>query len=247
MSSSRSTTSVPASRIWHCSSGCPSPASSSPPTSSPRSATSPVGPDPGVGPASGVGPHPAGDEADRRASTLSREAAALVRGLIELGRALGLTVVAQGVESEAQVAALRALGCSYAQGPFLVGREAVPPGDAVDGSPAADPRRRSDSHPIRESHRARRRGRPDAAADDAVAEWPATPVREPSSDRVAVGAGDPDHLNDDEPKRPCNHWLGQSEGPCSTSTSCTSALRSAPWGRRCTWRTRCGGATSPTV
>ena len=50
-----------------------------------------------------------------------RESAALVRALIELGRALDLTVVAQGVETEAQLLALRALGCAYAQGPFLGG------------------------------------------------------------------------------------------------------------------------------
>jgi EAL domain-containing protein (putative c-di-GMP-specific phosphodiesterase class I) len=56
---------------------------------------------------------------------MRREAAALVRGLIQLGQALELTVVAQGVESEAQLTALRALGCEYAQGPFLVGHEAV--------------------------------------------------------------------------------------------------------------------------
>ena len=48
-----------------------------------------------------------------------REGAALVRGLIELGRALDLTVVAQGVETDAQLSALRALGCGYAQGPFF--------------------------------------------------------------------------------------------------------------------------------
>ncbi len=62
-------------------------------------------------------------------SDVDRGGAALVRGLIGLGRALELTIVAQGVVSEAQVMALRALGCEYAQGPFL-GHEAVP--DAGD-------------------------------------------------------------------------------------------------------------------
>ncbi|HUY22577.1 MAG TPA: diguanylate cyclase [Acidimicrobiales bacterium] len=47
------------------------------------------------------------------------DGAALVRGLVGLGRALGLTVVAQGVTSEFQVATLRSLGCGFAQGPFL--------------------------------------------------------------------------------------------------------------------------------
>lgn len=72
------------------------------------------------------------DATDGGARTLSREAAALVRGLLQLGQALELTVVAQGVESEAQVAALRALGCAYAQGPFLVGRRAVPAATGAD-------------------------------------------------------------------------------------------------------------------
>jgi EAL domain-containing protein (putative c-di-GMP-specific phosphodiesterase class I) len=49
--------------------------------------------------------------------------------LIGLGRALEITIVAQGVVSEAHAMALRALGCEYAQGPFL-GHEAVlEPGD----------------------------------------------------------------------------------------------------------------------
>ncbi len=48
----------------------------------------------------------------------AQEAGALVKGLVDLGRALGLDVVAQGVESAAQVAALRVAGCEFAQGPF---------------------------------------------------------------------------------------------------------------------------------
>jgi diguanylate cyclase (GGDEF)-like protein len=47
---------------------------------------------------------------------------ALIRGLADLGRALGLAVVAQGVETEDQAAALRALGCAFAQGPFALHR-----------------------------------------------------------------------------------------------------------------------------
>ncbi len=65
---------------------------------------------------------------DERASTLSGEAASLVRGLLDLGRALELTVVAQGVESESQVTELHALGCRYAQGPFLTGAAGPLPG-----------------------------------------------------------------------------------------------------------------------
>ncbi len=80
---------------------------------------------------------------------LGESGPALVHGLIELGRALELTVVAQGVETEAEMAALRALGCGYAQGPFLghaaaavrdPGDEAGPNdgGDGEDRDPGDD-------------------------------------------------------------------------------------------------------------
>jgi diguanylate cyclase (GGDEF)-like protein len=45
-----------------------------------------------------------------------RNDAALVRGAIDLGHNLGLTVVAEGVEGAAHVAALHQLGCDIAQG-----------------------------------------------------------------------------------------------------------------------------------
>ncbi|MEO8717607.1 MAG: EAL domain-containing protein [Burkholderiales bacterium] len=54
-----------------------------------------------------------------------KRAAALVRGIVELAHALGLAVVAEGVETAAQRAFLAKLGCDYLQGP-LVG----PPVDA---------------------------------------------------------------------------------------------------------------------
>jgi len=41
---------------------------------------------------------------------------AIVAAVIEMGRALGMTVIAEGVETEQQAARLRALGCVYAQG-----------------------------------------------------------------------------------------------------------------------------------
>jgi diguanylate cyclase (GGDEF)-like protein len=50
--------------------------------------------------------------------------AAIVRGVIDLAHRLGLTAVAEGVESRAQVETLRALGCEQAQG-FLLGRPAT--------------------------------------------------------------------------------------------------------------------------
>ena len=55
--------------------------------------------------------------------------AAIARSIVSLGTELGLTVIAEGVETVAQQLALQALGCSTAQG-FLYGRPA--PGAAVD-------------------------------------------------------------------------------------------------------------------
>src|SRR5439155_7906287 len=46
----------------------------------------------------------------------SQAAAAIVRHTVELGRSLGLRVVAEGVETAEQRAALAALGCTAAQG-----------------------------------------------------------------------------------------------------------------------------------
>jgi diguanylate cyclase (GGDEF)-like protein len=48
-----------------------------------------------------------------------RESAAIVHSIIHLGRALGLGVIAEGVESEAQVQALRLAGASHLQGYFF--------------------------------------------------------------------------------------------------------------------------------
>lgn len=49
------------------------------------------------------------------------EASAIVQAVLGLGRGLGLPVLAEGVETEAQLAALRAGGCSEVQG-FLIER-----------------------------------------------------------------------------------------------------------------------------
>ena len=51
----------------------------------------------------------------------SSEDAAIVGAVIELGHALGLSVTAEGIETEAQLANLRASGCDTAQG-FLFSR-----------------------------------------------------------------------------------------------------------------------------
>jgi diguanylate cyclase (GGDEF)-like protein len=55
--------------------------------------------------------------------------ASVVRAIVDLGHALGLQVAAEGVETDVQLAQLRALGCDAAQGYFL----GLPvPGDEVD-------------------------------------------------------------------------------------------------------------------
>ena len=59
---------------------------------------------------------------------------AIVRGLLELGRTLGLETVAEGVEHVAQQDALRAHGCDLAQG-YLFSRPLSP----ADAGNAADP------------------------------------------------------------------------------------------------------------
>jgi EAL domain-containing protein (putative c-di-GMP-specific phosphodiesterase class I) len=48
-----------------------------------------------------------------------RESAAIVHSVIHLGRALGMEVVAEGVETAAQLEALRIAGCSHMQGYYL--------------------------------------------------------------------------------------------------------------------------------
>jgi EAL domain-containing protein (putative c-di-GMP-specific phosphodiesterase class I) len=52
---------------------------------------------------------------------VSRSKMVIVRAIIDLGLALGLTVVAEGVETEAQRALLAGMGCSIGQG-YLFGR-----------------------------------------------------------------------------------------------------------------------------
>ncbi|MDX6365234.1 MAG: hypothetical protein QOK30_310 [Nocardioidaceae bacterium] len=49
----------------------------------------------------------------------------LITTILSLGRGLGMTVIAEGVETENQLAALRVLGCHQAQG-FLFARPAEP-------------------------------------------------------------------------------------------------------------------------
>ena len=123
----------------------------------------------------------------------------MVRGLIELGRALDLTVVAQGVESKAQVDALRALGCRYAQGPFLVGRE-MGPGDSSDPDPSPDPGVPSPDPDVTGGGRGRA-----GCGDRAGSRRRAS---SPRSIRVAVGAGHADHLSDPGHDAPVTALVG---------------------------------------
>ena len=55
---------------------------------------------------------------------------AIVRAVIELAHALGLTAVAEGVETAGQMAALRRLGCDTAQGYYFDAPGARPPSGA---------------------------------------------------------------------------------------------------------------------
>ena len=81
--------------------------------------------------------------------------AALVAGVVDLGRTLGMDIVAEGVETPAELAALRSLGCRFLQG-WLIGRPAPAAAlpDLVDGfdpavldaDPVAVPRDADVSH-----------------------------------------------------------------------------------------------------
>ena len=57
--------------------------------------------------------------------TQDPRAAALVEAITTMARSLGLTVVPEGIETEAQREALIALGCRYGQG-YLFGRPQPP-------------------------------------------------------------------------------------------------------------------------
>ncbi len=65
------------------------------------------------------------DESFIRAMGSKRESAAIVKGLIGLGRGLGLTISAEGVSDRGQEEALLATGCEQAQGRFF-GQEVAP-------------------------------------------------------------------------------------------------------------------------
>ena len=55
---------------------------------------------------------------------------AIVKNIVALGKSLGVTVTAEGVESEEQAAMLREFGCPEAQG-FLYGEPVAPDSGGV--------------------------------------------------------------------------------------------------------------------
>jgi diguanylate cyclase (GGDEF)-like protein/PAS domain S-box-containing protein len=64
--------------------------------------------------------------------------ALLTRTIVQVGRDLGIQVVAEGIEDPVQLQVLREMGCGYGQG-FLVGRPMAAPGiESLIGSPPAD-------------------------------------------------------------------------------------------------------------
>ncbi len=69
------------------------------------------------------------DQSFVRDLTIDADDAAIVTAIVAMAHSLGLAVVAEGVETAEQLAALRALGCERAQG-FLLARP-MPPADAA--------------------------------------------------------------------------------------------------------------------
>jgi EAL domain-containing protein (putative c-di-GMP-specific phosphodiesterase class I) len=63
------------------------------------------------------------------------EDTSIVEAIVTLAHALGLTAVAEGLETETQLETLRVIGCDYAQG-FLLGRPL--PAELIGDNPADD-------------------------------------------------------------------------------------------------------------
>ena len=66
----------------------------------------------------------------------------LASAIVALGRALRLSVIAEGVEQWSQLGRLRTLGCEFAQG-FYFARPLDPAGDRDAAGPRRHPERRS--------------------------------------------------------------------------------------------------------
>ena len=84
----------------------------------------------------------------------------LANAIVALGRALQLSVIAEGVEQWSQLGRLRTLGCEFAQG-FYFARPLDPVVDRVAAGPRRRPERRSGPRPGagRRTARTDRRGR----------------------------------------------------------------------------------------
>jgi EAL domain-containing protein (putative c-di-GMP-specific phosphodiesterase class I) len=61
------------------------------------------------------------DQSFVRGLATNTEDAAIIRAVIDLGHGMGLRIVAEGVEDDAQLSRLADLGCDYAQG-YLISR-----------------------------------------------------------------------------------------------------------------------------
>ena len=71
----------------------------------------------------------------------------LTRTVVQVGRELGLRVIAEGIEQPRQLSALREMGCDYGQG-FLVGRPMAAPGfEALIRTPGEAPDEQAQDEP----------------------------------------------------------------------------------------------------
>ena len=71
----------------------------------------------------------------------------LTRTVVQVGRELGLRVIAEGIEQPRQLSALREMGCDYGQG-FLVGRPmAAPAFEALIRTPGEAPDEQTQDEP----------------------------------------------------------------------------------------------------
>ena len=144
--------------------------------------------------------------------------ASVVTAVIAVAHSLGLRVIAQGVESEAQVALLRSLGCDEVQG-FLWSppvppdavraaagvRACFPPPLAARREPAGAPRPPRESRPSADRPRSGLRGRPLVEPGRAVGVellLPDRHLRLEGVDREAAGARTPRRDAARRPPRP---------------------------------------------
>ena len=81
-----------------------------------------------------------------------REAWAFAKAILALGRSLGLTVVAEGIETDEQLRMLRRLGCELGQG-YLLGRPGLRRGDRGPAARRCARRRPASASPPDRSNR----------------------------------------------------------------------------------------------